>query len=297
MPTFYLDSADSFVRRGRVDLAVRALSNLAELQPSGTTLPRLMAHHLEQHGRADLAVETLELLLDKFPKDQHVKRDLALVLARRAERSPKPFNRSPLSPKVAPGLAQRVKADYARSLELLNDVVVDGEGVADNLSLIALMDANRLVESAKELGAAIPQDPRLRMPLQCDLRIVMTIISDNADVVLHVTEPSGETADRNHNTTMIGGLMSSRPAEGVDRTQEYLVRKAMQGKYRLVADVVAAREDRDRVGIVARLDVFTDFGRDNERHWTTIRHLDRKKGSASLGQIQFSSRTKRYVTK
>ena len=37
----------------------------------------------------DEAVETLELLLDKFPKDKHVKRDLALLLAHRAEQSAK----------------------------------------------------------------------------------------------------------------------------------------------------------------------------------------------------------------
>jgi Ca-activated chloride channel family protein len=271
------------------------LSNLVELESPGTTLPRVLAHHLEQLGRLDQAVETLELLLREFPKDQQIKRDLALVLAKRAESCFEASKKKNRDPEATRGLADQSKADYTRSLELLYDVVVDDEGANQNLGLISLMDANRFIRRADELGVAIPQDPRLLRPLQCGLRIVMTILSDNADVVLHVTEPSGETADRNHNRTMTGGYMSPDSPTDVDRTQEYFVRKVMRGKYGIEAHVIATREDQDLVGIVARLDIFADFGRRNEKVWTTIRRLKKKEGPVSLGHLQLSPHSRRYL--
>jgi len=305
MPTFYLDRTERLADRGKNDLAVRSLSNLVEIHSSGaasggttssgTTLPRVMAHYLERLGRVDDAVEALESLLRQFPKDQHVKRDLALMLAQRAEKSSQAAGNKDLTPQAAADLTNRCTADYARALQLLNDAILESKDPSDTFSLVTAMDANRLSKRAEELGVTSPLDAQLSSPLRCDLRIVLTVISNNADVVLTVTEPSGEIARRRHNTTITGGFVSADPNASIGRTQEYFVGNAMRGDYRLAADVVKTHKDEENVGIVVRADVYANFGGAGERHWTTIRRMKHKEASLSLGRIRSTSRVTHFA--
>ncbi|MGA2255107.1 MAG: hypothetical protein ABSG53_10630, partial [Thermoguttaceae bacterium] len=103
---------------------------------------------------------------------------------------------------------------------------------------------------------------------------------------LRVTEPSGEKASRDHNRTRTGGLVT-RPSAG-DGPDEYLVRRAMNGEYAIQAICGGAAAPPGPVTV--QVDIFTNFGRSNERHRSIVVRLKEKSDTVALGQIQFCGR-------
>ena len=79
--------------------------------------------------------------------------------------------------------------------------------------------------------------------LDPDLRIVMTWDTDNTDIDLHVTEPTGETCVYNHNRTTIGGALSKDFTQGYG-PEEYMLRKLMPGQYKIQAHFYGSRDQK-----------------------------------------------------
>ena len=84
-PAFFLDCADYFLAHHQPEMALQVLSNIAELELEDAALVRILGHRLEQLGYLDLAVTTFEQVLAMRPEEPQSYRDLALVLARRAD--------------------------------------------------------------------------------------------------------------------------------------------------------------------------------------------------------------------
>ena len=84
-PAFFVDCADYFFNIHEPDLAIQVLSNLAEMAPDDAATLRILGHRLAIAGAFDLAVLTLEQVLRLRPDDPQSYRDLALVLAQRAD--------------------------------------------------------------------------------------------------------------------------------------------------------------------------------------------------------------------
>ena len=291
-PDFFLDCADYFFDRQETDLAIRVLSNLAELDPDDPALLRLLGHRLARAAAYDLAVNTLEEVLRLRPNEPQSYRDLALVLAQRADAARAAMNRRGKTlrpprhdePPADGRNKAEIRKDYVRAVDLLTEVVVrrwDGHFV--EIELPALMELNRLLAGAKMYGVR-PRglDLRLIKLLDLDLRIVMTWYADNTAMHLMVTEPSGEKASREHNRTKIGGLLSRTPAGyGPD---EYLVRRAVNGEYVIQASCGAAGPPGP---VTVQVDIFTNFGRDNERRRSIVVRLKEKTDTVTLGQVRF----------
>jgi tetratricopeptide (TPR) repeat protein len=85
-PGFYTDCSDFFWRNDEPALALRILSNLAEMRLDDATLLRVMAYRLARMHELDLAIETLEQALQLRPEEPQSYRDLALMLSERADR-------------------------------------------------------------------------------------------------------------------------------------------------------------------------------------------------------------------
>ena len=78
---FYLDAADVLFERGQRDLALRVLSNLAELQIENRHLLRVLAYRLLQAEAPALALPYLQRVLDLADDEPQSHRDLGLALA------------------------------------------------------------------------------------------------------------------------------------------------------------------------------------------------------------------------
>ncbi len=240
-PAFFLDCADFFFEQKDDVLGLQVLSNIAELQLEDAAVLRILGYRLRQAGFLDLAIQTFEQVLKIRPEEPQSYRDLALTLAERARKQP-----------------ARAHADYARAIDLLTHVVMGRwDERFPEIEVIALEELNDMLPEAKASGdVKVDLDPRLLKLLEVDVRIVMTWHADDTDIDLWVTEPSGEKAMYNHNRTTIGGLVS-RDFTGGYGPEEYMVRKAMHGMYKIEANYYGSRAAKLLGPVTVQVDVFT----------------------------------------
>ena len=182
-PAFFLDCANFLFEQKQDKLAVRVLSNIAELELENPHLLRVLGHRLEQANLPEEARMVFEEVLRLRPEEPQSYRDLALVLD---------------------SLGQ-----YRRAIDLLYQVVTTKWDRFAEIEVPVLMELNRTIARAKRAGIQdFPVDPRLVKLLDVDMRIVLTWDADMTDLDLWVTEPSKEKAFFQHQLTTIGGLLS-----------------------------------------------------------------------------------------
>ena len=271
-PAFFLDCSDFFSKNGAPGLALRVLSSIAELKLEDPALLRVLAHRLAQIDRLDLSILVFEEVLRLRPEEPQSYRDLALVLARRA--------------KLA-GYPDIAKADYARALELLGHVVMEKWDRFDEIEVISLMELNGILPRAKAAGVTEPPlDARLLRHLDVDIRIVMTWDADQTDMDLHVVEPSGEEAYYSHNRTTIGGMVTRDFTQGYG-PEVYLLKKAMRGTYEIRAKFYGSSAAQLIGAVTLQVDVYTNYGRPNEKRQSMTFRLTERKEMFTVGEIEF----------
>ncbi|MEM9487985.1 MAG: VIT domain-containing protein, partial [Myxococcota bacterium] len=271
-PAFYLDSADFFRQRGQRTTALQILSNLAELELENPALQRVLAHRLAQLDYLDLSIQMFEQVLELRPEEPQSYRDLALILARRADSS--------RDRRVA-------RADYGRALELLGKVVMGNWARFAEIEVMALTELNNIWPRARKLGVSDPRvDRRLIEHLDMDIRIVMTWDADQTDMDLHVIEPSGEEAYYGHNRTTIGGLVSRDFTQGYG-PEVYAVRRAMKGRYTIKTKFFGSSAAKLIGAVTLQVDVYTNYVRPNEKRRSITLRLTERKETFTVGEITF----------
>jgi hypothetical protein len=280
-PAFYLDCADHFLREGARAIGLRVLTDVLELELEEPRLLRIAAHRMQRAGELDLAVDLFEKVRRLRPEEPQSLRDLALALEARAD-----ARRLRLGKGDAAGAA-----DYLRSVELLDEVVAgDWDGRFREIEVVAIEEANRIiavVERDRGYGrVAFPLDPRLRQLLDTDVRIVMTWDTDATDMDLWVREPSGEKCHYAHALTAAGGMLSADLTGGYG-PEEYLVRRAPAGPYRVQANFYGSSTQRLTGPTTVQATVITDFGRPGERRQALSVRLARAREVVDIGTVRF----------
>lgn len=278
-PAFYLDCGDYLLRNNQRMLGIRVLSDIAELQLEDARLLRIVAHRLQQIGEREMAIDLFGKIARLRPDEPQSLRDLALALAAKAgDESKDPHS-------------YRAFSDYTHALSLLNEVIMGDWQRFDGIQVVALMEYNRNLQKLKNMPGvhdiSSSLDPRLVKLLDCDVRIVMTWDTDNTDIDLWVTEPSGEKCFYQHNRTTIGGMLSRDFTDGYG-PEEYCVRKAMPGQYKIQANFFGSRQQALVGPTTVHATVITNFGRpDEKRQSMTLRLTDNKQvvdvGSVKVG--------------
>ncbi len=263
-PAFFLDCADFFLRKEEEQLGLQILSNIAEMELENASLLRILGHRLDQLGHLDLAVLMFEQALRLRPDEPQSYRDLGLVLA-----------------KIG------TKDTLARAVDLLYRVVLGEWDRFDEIELLTLGELNQVIPRARAAGVKdIPVDPRLIKPLPLDIRIVMTWDADLTDMDLHVIEPSDEEAYYGHNRTTIGGLVSRDFTQGYG-PEEYLIRKAMNGRY-IIKTKFYGSSAAEMIGAVTlQVDVYTNYGKPNQKVRSMTLRLKDRKEIFVVGEIEF----------
>jgi tetratricopeptide (TPR) repeat protein len=271
-PAFFLDCASFFHQKKQGAVALKVLSNIAELQLENPQLLRVLAHRLEQTGELTLAIAVFEQVLEMRPEEPQSYRDLALALIARAESATHPDS---------------VKADYERAITLLNEVVMQHWDRFAEIEVMALVALNRIIPVARENGVVdIPLDKRLIKKVDCDIRITMTWDADNTDIDLHVLEPSGEQAFYGHNRTTIGGRVSRDFTAGYG-PEEYMLRKAMTGTYTVKAKFYGSASVKLLGGVTVQLNIYTHFGRPEQQRKSITVRLTEAKEMITIGELEF----------
>jgi tetratricopeptide (TPR) repeat protein len=287
-PSFYLDCADLLFERGQRDLALRVLTNVAELRLEDARLLRVLAHRLEQVRELSLAVELFERVRLLRPEEPQSYRDLALALDARASEWPRLYGRaSPAS-----------VDDYRRALALFADIVDhEWDGRFPEVEVIALVEANRVAtllerDGVDRAGAerVWTLDPRLRRALDFDVRVVLSWDTDDTDMDLWVVEPSGETCSYSNNRTRIGGRLSNDFTGGYG-PEEYTLRRALAGAYRVKANFYGSRAQSLTGPTTVQATVVTDYGRPTEQRRAITLRLTAAREVVEVGAVEVGRTT------
>ncbi len=274
-PAFFLDCAHHFRKKGQPALALRILSNLAELELENPALLRVLGHQLARTGRLDLAATVFQRVIRLRPEEPQSFRDLALVLARRADRDWK-----------AGGTARkRSRSDYRRALKLLAKVVMEKWDRFNEIEVIALTELNDILPRARRAGVkSAPVDKRLLKHLDMDLRVVMSWDADMTDMDLHIIEPSGEEAYYSNNRTRIGGLVSRDFTQGYG-PEVYNIHRAMRGKYILRTKFYGASAAKLAGAVTLQVDIYTHYGRPTQKRRSVTLRLTEKKETFTVAEV------------
>lgn len=265
-PAFFLDCADFFRDEAKQPaLAVRVLSNLAELDVDNTALTRILGYRLAQWQHYPLAVGQFEAALEQRPEEPQSHRDLALSLARLPE------------PQIE------------RAAQLLWHVATaEWHGRFPGIELIALHELNALLATLPEharpdLSAlAIPSE--LLDPLAIGLRVVLTWDADNTDIDLWLIDPAGDKAYYGQNRTRTGGHVSNDFTQGYG-PEVYTIARPLPGTYRVQINYFGDRRQTVTGPVTVQVEFQTRFGAPDGARQSVTRRLESSAQTIDLGEF------------
>ena len=258
---FYLDAADMLLEKGQRDLALRVLSNLAEMDLENRAVLRILGYRLLQAGAPELAIRVFDKVQFLAEEEPQSYRDL--------------------------GLAYAAAGKYQQAIDQLNEVVVrPWHSRFSDIAQVALAELNALAATAPA-GAALDTsriDPRLLKNLPLDLRTVLTWDADNTDMDLWVTDPNGEKCFYSNTLTYQGGRMS-RDFTGGYGPEEFSLRDAKPGKYKIEVNYYGSRQQVVAGATTLQVRLTTGFGTRSARDEMITLRLRDKNETVFVGEF------------
>lgn len=260
-PSFYLDVANHFVKQGNKKLALRILSNIAEMEVQNHELMRILAHRLEQLEYYDLAIAVYEEVLKIRSEEPQSYRDLSLCLAEAGQNQ--------------------------KGLNIIYDAIKKPwDGRFPEIEGIMAVEMNRIISKAGAKLNITNIDKRLIKDMPVDVRIVLNWDTDNSDMDLWVTDPYDVKCFYSHPLTYTGGRMS-RDFTGGYGPEEFLIKEALPGKYIMQANYYGSSSQRITGPTTIYLEVYTNYGKKNEKKETITMQLTSEASVVDIGVMEF----------
>ncbi len=261
-PGFYLDCADFFEQAGKRAMAVRVLSNLLEMEMENRSLMRAAAYKLRYMGEVGKAIILFARVKELFSEELQSYRDLALALA-------------------DAGRWQEAADTMRQVLEHPMDERFFG------MEQIAAVELARIVTRAQQAGKPVKLDgvdATWLKPIEADLRVVINWDTDMSDMDLWVIDPRNERCYYGHTLTRTGGRISRDVTAGYG-PEEFLIRKALPGDYKVKAHYYGTSSMKMLAPVTLYAEVYTDYGRPNEKRQTLVFRLAGRDKTVDIASI------------
>jgi len=160
----------------------------------------------------------------------------------------------------------------------------------DQVELPCLMDLNRILQLMNTKGYSfhhqqnVQVDSRLIRLLDVDIRVSLQWDADATDLGIKCLEPSGELCHAFKNHTSSGGLLSRDFTSGYG-PQEYLIRRAPSGPFKLSIHLYSPTVQSFGGAVTAQVKIYTQFGRINEQEHVSVVQLTTPKETVEIGDI------------
>ncbi|WP_341902171.1 VIT domain-containing protein [Fluviicola taffensis] len=258
-PSFYVDVSDYFLKLGKKKEAIRILSNISELEMENPQMLRILAHRYEQMREYELAVSVFERVKKMRPEEPQSYRDLAL--------------------------AYELNRNYSKAFSELKYVITHSwDDRFRDIENICLVELNHLVSKHKLATGKLSK--KLIWQLPVDVRVVIDWDSDNCDIDLWVTDPSGEKCDYSHQLTEAGGRISLDCTGGYG-PEEFMIKKAMKGTYQIQANYYGSSAQTLSGLTTIHVKLITNYGRKNEKTQSITRRLEEQSEIIDLAEFEF----------
>lgn len=257
---FFLDAADMLLEKNQRDLALRVLSNLAEMDLENRQVLRILGYRLIQAGAPELAVPVFEKVLQLAEEEPQSFRDL--------------------------GLAYAAAGQQQKAIEQLYEVVLrPWDGRFAEIELITLAELNSILATSKQKLDTGNMDARLLKHMPLDLRVILTWDADNSDMDLWVTDPNGEKCFYGNKLSYQGGRMSDDFTGGYG-PEEFSLRKAKPGKYKIEANFFGNRQQVVAGATTLQLDLTTAFGTQKAKQQSVTLRLKDASETVFVGEFE-----------
>ena len=259
-PSFYVDVADYFFKKGDTEQAILVVSNLAELSLEDAQLLRVLAYKLSAYKAFPEAVSISRKVVAIREEEPQSYRDLGLALAQAEE--------------------------YQQAIETLYKVVErPWDQRFREVQLIAMNEINNIVNTQKGLRTSFI-DKRLLKKEPVDIRVVLTWDTDNSDMDLWVTDPEEERCYYGHRQTYLGGIISQDVTGGYG-PEEFMLKKAPKGNYKIEVNYYGNRSQKQLLPVSLRITFFTHYGTPQEKKQETTVRLSNQREVIEVGSFEF----------
>ena len=259
-PSFYVDVADYFFKKGDLTQAVLVVSNLAELNLEDAQLLRVLGYKLSFYKAYKDAIAVFRKVVAIREEEPQSYRDLGLALAEDKQ--------------------------YQEAVETLYKVVKNywGDRFGD-VQLVTMNDINSLIARHKEIKTNF-MDKRLLKKEPVDIRVVLSWDTDNCDMDLWVTDPTDEKCYFSNTLTYLGGKISDDVTQGYG-PEEFMIKKAPKGTYKIAVDYYGTHSQKQLMPVNLRITFYTHFGTDKEEKQETTVRLSNEKEVIEVGSFEF----------
>jgi len=259
-PSFYVDVADYFFKKGDAEQAILVVSNLAELSLEDAQLLRVLAYKLSAYKAYPEAVSISRKMVAIREEEPQSYRDLGLALAQAGE--------------------------HQQAIETLYKVVErPWDQRFRDVQLIAMNEINNIVNTQKGLRTSFI-DKRLLKKEPVDIRVVLTWDTDNSDMDLWVTDPEDEKCYYGHRQTYLGGIISQDVTGGYG-PEEFMLKKAPKGTYKIAVNYYGNRSQKQLFPVSLRITFFTHYGTPQEKKQETTVRLSNQREVIEVGSFEF----------
>ena len=258
-PSFYVDVADYFFKKGNHEQAILVVSNLAELSLDDPQLLRMLGYKLSNYSAKKEAVQVFCKVAQLREEEPQSFRDLGLALAEDAQ-----YN------EAAKNLYRVVTNEWSSRF--------------GDVQLVTLNDLNSLI--ARHQGIDVSYiDKRLLKKEPVDVRVVLSWDTDNCDMDLWVTDPKDEKCYYQNTLTYLGGKISRDVTQGYG-PEEFMLKKAENGKYKVQVDYFGTHSQKQLMPVSLRITFYTHFGTPQQKQEETTVRLSNAKEVIEVGAFQ-----------
>ncbi|MFT5600505.1 MAG: tetratricopeptide (TPR) repeat protein [Flavobacteriales bacterium] len=258
-PSFYLDVVEFFVEAKQKDIAIRVLSNVAEMELENHQLLRILAHRLEQLNENELAYLTyLEVEKIRAEEPQSY-RDLGLICDKLGR--------------------------HQEAINYLNYVITtQWDGRFPNIEVIVSSEMSKIIHEHPELDLQ-EIDPKVITQMPMDLRIVVDWDANNCDIDLWVTDPLGEKCFYSNKETKLGGWMSSDFTGGYG-PEEFVIKTGAPGEYKVELNYYGSTQQTVAGPTTIMVKLYTNYGKSNQKLKEVTRRVSSEKEVLAIGSIE-----------
>lgn len=266
VPSFYMDVADFFDKRGDSEKSLRILTNLTEIELDNYELLKVLAYKLEEYNRFDVAINIYKEILRLRPEDIQSYRDLALCYKEIGE--------------------------YQEALDLLYQIVngelleKDEDRSSKGIETIAFVEMNNLISIYGNRLNINAIENKFIKHIPMDIRVVIDWNHNDTDIDLWVTDPNEEKCLYSHTKTKIGGRISDDMTDGFG-PESFILKKAINGDYKIAIHYYSDGKQKISGPTFLKVTVFKNYSSKNETKNIVIYRLDKKESNLEVGKIKF----------
>ncbi len=308
-----LDGSDFTVHSQGIQSSIRKKSEISENTLKLLKEPRLdymkIVNQTEERLKISdehSALKLLSSLVEKNPGDAVIARDVAYS-AMEWEMNDQAFyllermkESRPYEPQTYHALAQALTYMGKRELAMIYYEIIEQTEWNSNFGefkTIARLDYLKLLKEV-----AFDEDFKFQLFAkrkykkiyksfdwdEADIMVTISWNTDDTDIDLHMTEPSGETCSYKKKETSIGGIISDDVTQGYG-PEMYVLKHAIDGKYKLNVDYYSDAGNRSSARTKVFVTIVKNWGKENEEIFKDAIMLSAEKEMQTVMEFEWMS--------